>query len=805
MPTRAFIIEYTRVLLPLVTFLLAYGCVELYFDKLHNFSWLWLPNSVASAWLAIESIEKNRKHVSVNLLIGCFFAYFAANFFSDGFSLNQLTFSAINTLEIALAGSVYREILIRLSSRNTSVEINKIAGLAITKLVVILSLSGLLASSYLHLRYGSNIFLGFIEWVLSILIAYVPMTLFVITWNISKQEGSRFRGFILVVIAYALSDWVSDAIVDSVFIDLVGLAVAMVLAVTLFSPLISATTILALIALELIYFNEHGYTAAVDNLTLMSAIILIELFAVFIGFIFARMGVAEFQLEQSYKYIKNKVITNQQALSLNKVSLIDYNINTQKYLGYETNEGMWVTDSIWRDGSEAFKGFIVEEDIREILGQIELINFQDQSVEYSVEYSVDEVSQRCWYRLAASSPYWVDNEQLITLARIDITAESMLSVKLQDKITQAESLITTLEDKQNRERQMFGVIGHELRTPIATLRMLLNEIKVETLEPHGQIVNDLVDHLLSVLNDLRAVVDSSHSPASVITSGQPANEINKAIDSLGSTFLANNISVNFTYDITAKSQMTGAFQGLRQLTTNLAKNAAVHSGGSELLIHLACDAIDNEDSLNCCVTFDDNGKGIATEVQTRLFGAFERGDTDSDGTGLGLFLSKEIAQQMGGDLYYEDSERGGSRFVLEFKMKAIDTDDSPAVSPSQHNNLVTGKRVLLAEDNATIALLTKTMLTKAGAEVFCAGNGEEALDAFTNGNYDFVLTDIFMPKMNGYQLVSAIRATGSTLPIIGVSAATVGEESETLIKQGANRVLSKPISIALLNEALRSL
>jgi len=113
-----------------------------------------------------------------------------------------------------------------------------------------------------------------------------------------------------------------------------------------------------------------------------------------------------------------------------------------------------------------------------------------------------------------------------------------------------------------------------------------------------------------------------------------------------------------------------------------------------------------------------------------------------------------------------------------------------------------GRRVLFAEDQLTLQLLTKSLLEKAGADIRVTDNGKQALEAFDKEPFELVITDAMMPEMDGYQLSTALRDRGYTGPIIAVTAAVIGEEIENLKRAGVDLVLPKPINMQRLKEAL---
>ena len=141
--------------------------------------------------------------------------------------------------------------------------------------------------------------------------------------------------------------------------------------------------------------------------------------------------------------------------------------------------------------------------------------------------------------------------------------------------------------------------------------------------------------------------------------------------------------------------------------------------------------------------------------------------------------------------------------TLSFKAQEEEEFEAAPADAEVLSTSIQGKHVLLAEDNQTIQMITQIILQKGGASVEIADDGVEAL-ALVKENpdkYDFVITDIMMPNMNGYELTHQLRAFGFTKPIIGVTAAVIGEESAQLLEMGADQVIEKPIDLPKLNAA----
>ena len=136
-----------------------------------------------------------------------------------------------------------------------------------------------------------------------------------------------------------------------------------------------------------------------------------------------------------------------------------------------------------------------------------------------------------------------------------------------------------------------------------------------------------------------------------------------------------------------------------------------------------------------------------------------------------------------------------------FPMKEAPSGVKPQVS----NVSLEGLRILLAEDDAMLRMLTEKSLGKLGAQITSYDNGQKAWEAFDANQFDLVLTDLMMPMMDGHELTKKLRLIGSTTPIIGVTAAVIGDETDEWLRDGANTFISKPITPEKLRDALASI
>jgi len=349
-----------------------------------------------------------------------------------------------------------------------------------------------------------------------------------------------------------------------------------------------------------------------------------------------------------------------------------------------------------------------------------------------------------------------------------------------------------------KQEQLFAIIGHELRTPASALQMLLAEQGVKALEPHGGLIDETITHLLNVLDDMRTVTKPDLVLESPEVRGSVPSVIERSLPLVGRLVVERGLSVTVDASPTAGVNCVIREQLLRQIALNLVKNCALHAKASHLSIYI--DAQDQGDEVFFTITFDDNGRGIRQKEQTKIFEAFGRGETESDGSGLGLHIARTYARNiLRGDLTYKDSEQGGALFTLTAlfpKTSLALENEERKRAEIDSDRVLEGLTILFAEDSPVLRMMTIKQLQMQGATVLAAEDGQEALQRAREETFDLVLTDIFMPNMDGYGLTAALRSeVGFKGPIIGVSAAVVGDESERLLLSGANAIVPKPFNL----------
>lgn len=210
---------------------------------------------------------------------------------------------------------------------------------------------------------------------------------------------------------------------------------------------------------------------------------------------------------------------------------------------------------------------------------------------------------------------------------------------------------------------------------------------------------------------------------------------------------------------------------------------------------------------------------MSPEYVKKIFQAFTR-EEDSvtnkiQGTGLGMAITKNLLDLMGGKITVESEKGKGSVFTVDLELQIGDQErkphQHPETDPSDKQNILEGMHILVAEDNEINAEILTELLDMEGATCEIYENGRLAVDAFGRsavGQYDLILMDVQMPLMNGYEATKAIRnlshPSALTIPIIAMTANAFAEDIREALDAGMNAHAAKPIDMAVLAQTVQT-
>jgi signal transduction histidine kinase len=201
----------------------------------------------------------------------------------------------------------------------------------------------------------------------------------------------------------------------------------------------------------------------------------------------------------------------------------------------------------------------------------------------------------------------------------------------------------------------------------------------------------------------------------------------------------------------------------------------------------------------------DDGPGVPADVKNRIFDPFFTTKEVGKGTGLGLTVAYAIVQEHGGSIRVDSPSTGGASFTVEFPVSSVENVARPRPAPASTDDSVRAASVLVVEDERALATAVVEALTEAGFRVEHAGDGEEALARVRQNNYDVVVCDLKMPRVDGMTLYRAIAAATPTLArrVIFVTGDVAGADAERFLEESGCRWLAKPFRLGDLLRSVR--
>jgi PAS domain S-box-containing protein len=367
--------------------------------------------------------------------------------------------------------------------------------------------------------------------------------------------------------------------------------------------------------------------------------------------------------------------------------------------------------------------------------------------------------------------------------------------------------------------EFLANMSHEIRTPMTAI-LGFADLLSESASLHGDVESmEHVDtirrngqHLLALIND---ILDLSKIEAGKLTVEaielSPRTLIEDSIQTLAGRAAEKGIALRCEITSDLPASIRSDPLRMRQVLLNLLGNAVKFTQQGSVTLRV--DVVAGTPSLLRC-TISDTGVGMSADEMTRLFRPFEQADSSTTrrfgGTGLGLRISKRLAELLGGGIEVASEPGRGSRFTATFALvEGAESLAALAVPHPDQEASLRGVRVLLAEDGPDNVRLISHVLRKAGASVVAVGNGEEMLGALTadgdtasplrpNHGFDLILTDIQMPVMDGYEAVRQFRARGGDTPVIALTAHAMSGAREKCLAAGCSAYATKPIDRAML-------
>lgn len=387
--------------------------------------------------------------------------------------------------------------------------------------------------------------------------------------------------------------------------------------------------------------------------------------------------------------------------------------------------------------------------------------------------------------------------QLLESMRKELLHANSVMQANQDNLTkksyELKQALKLSDQAKKREADMFAILGHEIRTPISILKMELESGDVIDINR----MKSNVDHTLSLIDDMSLVARIGSVRNFDIRSVDLHELFKELLDGIRHQAESKDINLIGELDF-EKCQVKVSEKALRQILLNLLKNSIIHSGCKTLTLSATLERQSNQ-SVSLHVSVSDDGKGIKPELQNAVFESFTRGDNVKEGTGIGLSICRELVEHFGGELSLRSDGEHGCSFSFSLMLdidKSVAQDYADKSTASEKLvSPIKGLSVLVVEDSYVIQVFTKKMLELKGAKVICVNNGNEGIQKLKQHAFDLIISDLMMPIMDGVEMTKRLRGMGVSIAIIGVTAATIGNETEQFLNAGADMVLSKPINL----------
>lgn len=437
--------------------------------------------------------------------------------------------------------------------------------------------------------------------------------------------------------------------------------------------------------------------------------------------------------------------------------------------------------------------------------------------EWDFEYIHQKTGEHRWFHVIAMGSN-VEGRTKYILVMSDRTADKKINQALSEAVRAAETA--------NRAKSTFlSNMSHDIRTPMNAI-IGFTTLAVSNMDDKERVQDYLSkilasgNHLLSLIND---ILDMSRIESGKIHLEETETNLSDVLHDLkpivSGQIHAKQLELYMdAMDVTDEDVYCDKTR-LNQVLLNLLSNAIKFTpAGGTVSVRLRQLPGTRKDREQYEIRVKDNGIGMSPEFAKKIFDPFERERSSTvsriQGTGLGMAITKNIVDMMGGVITLQSQLGKGTRFevVLDFKICEETVQAAPAVcpAPAQDSPSLHGMRFLCAEDNEINAEILQSLLEMQGASCTICRDGVEVVEKFRTvapGEYDAILMDIQMPGMDGYEATRMIRSganpLGRTIPIIAMTANAFAEDVKKSLDAGMNAHLSKPVDLNALEQTLQ--